>query len=123
MVKISNQKLRRSIRTRSKLNPSGKLRLSVFRSCKSVFVQIIDDQKKKTLLTAGEKDIKTDIKTKKSEKAKLTKTEKAKLIGEVISQKAVKAGIKEVVFDKGSFQYHGRIKALAEEARKGGLKF
>ena len=91
-------------------------RLSVFKSNSEIYAQIIFDKEGKTLLSAGtnEKSLKT---------AKGTKTEKAKLVGKLIAEKAVAAGISEIVFDRNGFLYHGRIKALAEGARENGLKF
>lgn len=91
-------------------------RLSVFRSNKTIYAQIIDDKARKTLVSASEKEIKLKIKGK-------TKVEKARLVGEILAQKATKKKIKKVVFDRGSYRYHGRIKALAEGAKKGGLEF
>lgn len=92
-----------------------KLRLSVFRSHRYIYAQIIDDQKGVTLASASEADLKPS--------KKATKTEQARLVGEALAQKALKAKIKKVWFDRGRFRYHGRVKALAEGARKGGLKF
>jgi len=92
-----------------------RLRLAVFRSAKHIVAQIIDDEKGQTLVTASEKDL--------SKKEKLTKTEKAKLIGEILGKKALKLGLKKIKFDRRSYQYHGRVKALAEGARQGGLDF
>lgn len=91
-------------------------RLSVFRSNKVIYAQIIDDEKRKTLVAASEKEIKLS-----SNKA--TKTDRAHEVGKIIAKKAIKKKIKTVVFDRGSYQYHGRVKALAEGARKGSLKF
>ncbi len=88
-----------------------KLRLTVFRSNKHLYAQIVDDGERKTLVSAGD------------QKLKGTKTEKAKEVGKLLAQKASEKKIKEVVFDRGRFKYHGRVKALAEGAREGGLKF
>lgn len=95
-------------------------RLSVFRSNKAIYAQIIDDEKGKTLVAASERDL--NKKTKKP-KNKKTKMEKAEMVGEVLAKKALKKKIKTIVFDRGKYPYHGRVKALAEGARKGGLKF
>jgi len=95
-------------------------RLSVFRSNKAIYAQIIDDEKGKTLVAASERDL--NKKTKKP-KNKKTKMEKAEMVGEVLAKKALKKKIKTIVFDRGRHPYHGRVKALAEGARKGGLKF
>jgi len=90
-------------------------RLSVFRSNKNIYAQIIDDTAGKTLVSARNSD---------KEIAKIkSKMDAAAAVGEAIAAKALKAKIKKVVFDKGGFKYHGRVKALAEGARKGGLEF
>lgn len=85
-------------------------RMSVFRSNKSIYVQLIDDQAGHTLLAATSDD------------DKLSKIDQAKAVGKQIADKAKDAGISTVVFDRGGYLYHGRIKALAEAAREGGLK-
>lgn len=91
-------------------------RLTVFRSSKEIYAQLIDDLQGKTLLAASsnEKEI-TDQKG--------TKSDKAKLVGKLIAEKALQAGITTVVFDRNGYLYHGRVKSLAEAAREGGLKF
>ncbi len=81
-----------------------------------MFVQIIDDSTGKTILS-------NSIEPKTKNKTKGAKTETAALIGEIIAQKAKEAGISKVVFDRGGFKYHGRVKALADSLRKGGLQF
>ena len=91
-------------------------RFSVFRSLKGIYGQIIDDQKGRTLVSADWREIKT-------KGPKLTKTEIAGELGKLIAQKAKAAGISQVVFDRGGYQYHGRVKAVAEGAREGGLVF
>ncbi|PJE51370.1 MAG: 50S ribosomal protein L18 [Candidatus Yanofskybacteria bacterium CG10_big_fil_rev_8_21_14_0_10_36_16] len=109
------KRLRRHGRVRSKINGTAKIpRVSVFRSNKHLFVQIIDDDKRKTLLS---NKIASDKKTKGG------KTELASAIGEELAKKAKEAKINEVVFDRAGYKYHGRVKALAEGLRKGGLKF
>jgi len=113
MTDILTRKLKRKLRIRKKINPSGRLRFSVFRSGKHIYAQIIDDKQGKTLVSAS------DLKLPK----KGTKKDKAMLVGEILGRQALEKGIKEVVFDKGIFAYHGRVKALAEAARKAGLKF
>ncbi len=90
-----------------------RLRLSVFRSSKYIYAQIIDDEKQHTLVSASEKDI---------QKAG-TKIQRAKLVGLALAQKAKIEKIKAVFFDRGRFRYQGRLKALAEGAREGGLGF
>ncbi len=91
-------------------------RMTVFRSSKEIYVQLIDDLAGKTLLSGSslEKDIAS---------AEGTKTEKARLVGKFIAEKALQAGISNVVFDRDGYLYHGRVKSLAEAAREGGLKF
>lgn len=98
----------------------NRLRLAVFRSNKALYVQIVDDVKGETLVAASEKDLKKVAKLKSN---KVTKTERARMVGEILAQKAQKKGIKKVKFDRRSYKYHGRVKALAEGARKGGLEF
>lgn len=95
---------------------SKKPRLSVFRSNSEVYVQLIDDIKGATLASASSKD--KDIQAQKG-----TKSEKSKLVGQAIARKAVDLGLSEVVFDRGGYLYHGRVKAIADGAREGGLKF
>ncbi len=99
-----------------------KPRLNVFRSNQHIWVQLIDDKKAHTLVSASDKEIKAkDIEI---EGKKLgTKEAKAYLVGELIAKKAKEAGIEKVVFDRGGWKFHGRIKALAQGARDGGLKF
>ncbi|MFA6410538.1 MAG: 50S ribosomal protein L18 [Candidatus Buchananbacteria bacterium] len=108
------KKARRKGRVRAKVfGTASRPRLNVFRSLKFDYAQLIDDQNGKTLASAKSTEIKT----------KGTKTELAQKVGELIATKAQKAGINEVVFDKSAYKYHGRIQAIAEGARKGGLKF
>ena|ERR1035437_2687984 len=90
-------------------------RLSVFRSNKYVYVQVMDDKEKKTVVGATEKEL--------SLKEKLNKSERARELGKLIAKKAIAKKIEKVVFDRGSYRYHGRVKAVAEGAREGGLKF
>lgn len=95
-----------------------RLRLSVFRSNKSIYGQIIDDEKKETVVAASEKGLLTDKKNKKA-----SKIERARLVGKLLAEKAKTKGIKKIRFDRGRYRYHGRVKALAEGARAGGLEF
>lgn len=95
---------------------TGSPRLSVFRSNKEIYVQIVDDTKGTTLLAASSRD-------KALADKKVNKVEQAKLVGNAIAEKAKAAGITAVVFDRGGYLYHGRVKALAEAAREAGLKF
>jgi large subunit ribosomal protein L18 len=92
-------------------------RLSVFRSNSNISVQLIDDAKGVTLVAASSLD--KDL----ADAQKGNKTEQAKLVGKLIAEKATKAGIEAVVFDRGGYLYHGRVKSLAEAAREAGLKF
>ena len=92
-------------------------RLTVFRSNKQIYVQFIDDAEGKTLLSVSSR-------TKEiAEKSGINKTEQAKLVGKLAAEKSKESGISSVVFDRNGYLYHGRIKALAEAAREGGLKF
>jgi len=90
-------------------------RLSVFRSNKEIYAQVIDDLTGKTLLSASSKEADSN--------SKITKIESSVLVGKALAEKAVKVGIDKVVFDRNGYLYHGRVKALAEGAREGGLKF
>ena len=107
-------RVRRSIRARA----YGKPRLSVFRSSKQIYAQIIDDEKGTTLVAASsiEKTQRESLKTGADVTA-------AKSVGKLIAERAAAAGITNVVFDRGAYMYHGRVKALAEGAREGGLDF
>ena len=91
-------------------------RLSVFRSNKEIYAQLIDDLEGRTLLSASSRE--KGISEKKG-----TKTDKAKQVGQLIAERAKESGIEKVVFDRNGYLYHGRVKALAEAAREGGLKF
>lgn len=91
-------------------------RLSVFRSNSDIYVQLIDDDGAKTLASASSRD--KDIAAQK-----VTKTEQGKLVGGAIARKANELGLTDVVFDRGGYLYHGRVKAVADGAREGGLKF
>ena len=93
-------------------------RFCVYRSLNHIYVQVIDDVKGVTLVSAS-----TMEKELKAEAAKLTKTEAAKLVGKTAGERALEKGVKEVVFDRGGFVYHGKIQALADAAREAGLEF
>ncbi|MDP2860451.1 MAG: 50S ribosomal protein L18 [bacterium] len=109
-------KERRQIKIRKRIRTvSERLRLTVFRSNKFIYAQIIDDKTGKTLISSG--------KGLESGNKKESKIEIAKEIGKLLAQEALKAKITKVVFDKGSYLYHGRVKALADGAREGGLEF
>ena len=109
------QKIRYGIRKKV-VGTAGKPRLSVFRSNTEIYVQLIDDANGVTLASASSRD--KDIAAQKMPKA-----EKSKLVGGAIAKKATALGLNDVVFDRGGYLYHGRIKAVAEGAREGGLKF
>ena len=108
------QRVRSAIATKSR----GRLRLSVFRSSKHIYAQVIDDGAGRTVAAASsvEKDLKGRIKTGADVAA-------AREVGLLIAERAKAAGIAEVVFDRGAYQFHGRVKALADAAREGGLSF
>ena len=113
---------RRQRRTRFKLRKVSGLRprLSVFRSSKHIYAQVIDDTKGVTIACAST----LEDETKKSlEKGKGADTKAAALVGKLVAERAKKAGIKEVVFDRGGYIYHGRVKALGDAARESGLSF
>lgn len=103
-------KIRRRIRAAISGTPE-KPRLAIFRSNKDIYAQVIDDLNGKTLAAASSKDTTG------------TKVEQAGIVGKAIAEKAIAVGISTVVFDRGGYLYHGRIKALADGAREGGLKF
>ena len=110
---------RSSIRKRIRRIVTGtaeRPRLSVFRSNKQIYAQLIDDITGKTLIAASSRE-------KEIEEGKKTKVEEASLVGKVLAERAVAAGVSEVVFDRGGYLYHGRVKSLAEGARNAGLKF
>jgi large subunit ribosomal protein L18 len=113
---------RRRARTRYKLRKvsSDRPRLSVFRSSKHIYAQIIDDLKGVTIASASTLD---EEAKKALDKGKSTDKAAAALIGKLVAQRAVKQGIKDVVFDRGGYIYHGRVKALGDAAREGGLNF
>jgi len=110
------QNIRYRIRRKVGEGTAQQPRLSVFRSNSDIYVQLIDDSKGETLASASSKD--KDIVAQKG-----TKSEKSKLVGTAIARKAVELGLKEVRFDRGGYLYHGRVKAVADGAREGGLQF
>ena len=112
----SAARLRRHIRVRKTLaGTPERPRLAVYRSTNHIYVQVIDDSRGHTLAAASDRD--------KGLKASGTKTETAKAVGKLIAQRAKEQGIDAVVFDRGGFRYHGRVKALADSAREAGLGF
>ena len=112
----------RHARVRARIQGTTEVpRLSVFRSNKHVVVQLVDDQKGQTLVSATDTTLLLGAKKKSSTKQKAT--DRALMVGEILAKKAREKNIMKVVFDRGGFIYTGNIKALAEGARKGGLKF
>jgi len=120
MSRLSDRTARRTatVRRKLKLAARGRARLSVFRSSKHIHAQLIDDDKGVTLAAASslEKTTREGAKTGANIDA-------AKVVGKLIAERAVEKGIKDVVFDRGGYLYHGRVKALADAARAGGLNF
>ena len=117
-VKDRTVRRRATVRRAVKAAANGRVRLSVFRSSKHIYAQVIDDIKGVTLVAASsiEKDLRGNLKTGANVDA-------AKAVGKLVAQRAVEKGVKNVVFDRGGYLYHGRIKALADAAREGGLSF
>jgi len=116
---LSKTDRRDRIRFRIRKSVSGtteRPRLAIFRSNKEIYAQLIDDVTGKTITAASSRDKDIDA-------SKVNKTEAAKLVGKSIAEKATKAGVELVTFDRGGYLYHGRVKSLAEGAREGGLKF
>ena len=120
MLTATNMQARRTRRVRADLQRKSKdrPRLSVFRSSKHIYAQVIDDDQGRTLAAASSID-----KTLKGKLGKGTDKAAAAEVGKLIAERAAAAGVKEVVFDRGGYLYHGRVKALAEAAREGGLSF
>jgi large subunit ribosomal protein L18 len=120
MLRKLNQFDRRKKRVRRELagNASGQPRLSVHRSSRHIYAQVIDDARGHTVAAAStmEKDLRGSLKTGADKAA-------AAAVGKLLAERATKAGVKKVVFDRGGYRYHGRIKALADGAREGGLSF
>ena len=115
-MNVLTSKQRRTLRTRRRISrnvDNGRLRLSVFRSSKHIYAQIIDEAKGHTVAEANSKTLASSG----------SKLEQAKAVGQALAERATTAGVKKVVFDRGSYKYHGRVKALAEGAREGGLDF
>jgi large subunit ribosomal protein L18 len=111
---------RRQLRTRRRirLNAGDRPRLSVFRSSKHIYAQVIDDARGATLAAASSRDAELAAEIKKG-----TDVAAAKAVGALVARRALAAGVKQVVFDRGGFMFHGRVKALADAAREGGLSF
>ncbi len=117
-MKKLNTKIKRKKRNRKKLREvsSNRLRVSVSKSLRNLSAQIIDDKARKTLVSAS--SIEKEIRKNRNKKIEISK-----LIGETLAQRAKQKNISEVYFDRGSYRYHGRVKAFAESLRKNGLKF
>ena len=122
MSKILTTKQRRTFRNRNKVRANSvkmnRPRLNVFRSASNIYAQVIDDVKGVTLASAStvDKELQASVKIGGNVAA-------ATKVGELIAARAKKAGVKQVIFDRGSYLYHGRVKALADAARAGGLEF
>ena len=121
MSTLRDMRARRRQRLRFQLHQkksAGRPRLSVFRSGKHIYAQVIDDLLGRTLAAASslDKNLRTSLRT-GADKAAAT------AVGKLVAERAIAAGIKEVVFDRGAYLYHGRVKALADAAREGGLQF
>lgn len=120
MSKFKSTTERRRARTRRAIKAAAgdRLRLSVFRSSKHIYAQVIDDRKGETVAAASslEKALRSELKTGAD-------TEAAKAVGKLVAERTVGKGVKDVVFDRGQYLYHGRIKALADAARENGLNF
>ena len=120
MATVVDRTARRTAKVRRRIRRAAgeRLRLSVFRSSKHIYAQVIDDRKGETVVSASsvEKDMRGGLKTGAD-------IEAAKAVGKLLAERAASKGITDLVFDRGSYRYHGRIKALADAAREGGLKF
>ena len=116
-AKTNLERRRERVRHRLRLRAGGRPRLSVFRSQQHIYAQVIDDAEGRTLAAASslDKDLREGLKTGADAEA-------ARAVGAKIAERAVAAGIRQVVFDRGGYLYHGRVKALAEAAREGGLE-
>src|SRR5882757_929687 len=117
-IKVTNARRKQRVRLSLRRSANGRPRLSVFRSSKHIYAQVIDDLKGETLASASslEKSLREGAKTGADVDA-------ATLVGKLVAERAVKNGVKEVIFDRGQYLYHGRVKALADAAREGGLSF
>ena len=117
-MKVTNARRKVRVRNSVKRAAGGRPRLSVFRSSKHIYAQVIDDVKGETVAQASsmEKDLRGAGKTGAN-------IEAASAVGKLVAERALKGGVKEVIFDRGQYLYHGRVKALADAAREGGLSF
>ena len=118
--KALSPRKRRHVRVRAKVaGTPQRPRLNVFRSSAHIYAQVIDDMAGHTVVSAS--DLEQEIKERAGDGA--TKTARAKAVGEIVAERAKAAGINAVVFDRGGFLYHGRVRAVADGAREGGLEF
>ena len=115
-LKITNARRKQRVRLSLRRTAGGRPRLSVFRSSKHIYAQVIDDKKGATLAVASTNEKETKL-------AKSWNVAAAAAVGKKIAERAIAKGVKQVVFDRGGYIYHGRVKALAEAAREGGLEF
>ncbi len=127
MLEKHLKRIKRHRRIRAKIKGTSKVpRLCVFRSAKHIYVQAIDDEKGRVLFQASDNEVnlknKSNDKTEKKEN-KSRKVELSYLVGKLIAEKCLNQKIKKIIFDRGGYKYHGRVKALAEGAREGGLEF
>jgi large subunit ribosomal protein L18 len=120
MATVADRTARRTAKVRRNVRHAAgnRLRLSVFRSSKHIYAQVIDDKKGRTVASASslEKEMRGSLKTGAN-------IEAAKVVGKRVAERAAAKGVKDVVFDRGGYLYHGRVKALADAAREGGLSF
>lgn len=115
------QRKKRHRRVKKQLRgDSSRPRLVVYRSLKHIYAQVVNDMSGKTLLSLS--SLSKEVKN-KSKREDYSKTDKSKIVGQILAEKCLDKGIKKVVFDRAGYKYHGRIKALAEGAREGGLNF
>ena len=115
-VKARTDRRRATVRRAIKDAATGRARLTVFRSSKHIYAQVIDDLKGSTVAAAS--SLEKDMRSKTG-----ANVDAAKAVGKLVAQRAIEKGVKSVVFDRGGYLYHGRIKALADAAREGGLQF
>ena len=114
--KTTSERRQARVRRAVKAGANGRPRLSVFRSSKHIYAQVIDDLKGSTVAAAS--SLEKDMRSKTG-----ANVDAAKAVGKLVAQRAIEKGVKSVVFDRGGYLYHGRIKALADAAREGGLQF
>jgi large subunit ribosomal protein L18 len=115
-VKARTNRRKATVRRAIKDAATGRARLTVFRSSKHIYAQVIDDLKGSTVAAAS--SLEKDMRSKTG-----ANVDAAKAVGKLVAQRAIEKGVDSVVFDRGGYLYHGRIKALADAAREGGLKF